>query len=70
MNLYPRITHDPRIMSGQACIRGMRVPVSLVLNLVAHGSSTAEILEDYPDLEAEDVQEALAYAAWLAREVV
>jgi len=65
-----RITFDPQIMAGQACIRGMRVPVSLIINLVAHGRQVAEILEEYPDLEAEDVQQALEYAAWLTREQV
>lgn len=55
-------------MAGQACIRGMRVPVSLVLNLVANGQSTTEIIADYPYLEAEDVQQSLSYAAWLATE--
>ncbi len=63
-----RITFDPRIMGGQACIRGMRVPVSLILNLVANGKTVAEIIEDYPYLEPEDIQESLMYAAWLARE--
>jgi uncharacterized protein (DUF433 family) len=67
---FARITFDPRIMAGQACIRGMRIPVSLIVNLVAHGTSTAEILAEYPDLEAADVQQALEYAAWLAREQV
>jgi len=60
-----RITFNPRIMAGQACIRGMRIPASLIINLVAHGKSTAEILEEYPDLEPEDIQQALEYAAWL-----
>ncbi|PLZ97569.1 hypothetical protein CEN40_19720 [Fischerella thermalis CCMEE 5205] len=67
---FERITFDPRIMGGQACIRGMRVPVSLILNLVANGKTVTEILEDYPYLEAEDIQESLMYAAWLAREQV
>lgn len=59
-----RITFNPRIMAGQGCIRGMRIPASLIINLVAHGKSTAEILEEYPDLEPEDVQQSLKYAAW------
>ncbi|MEM9542510.1 MAG: DUF433 domain-containing protein [Cyanobacteria bacterium P01_E01_bin.42] len=67
---FDRITFDPKIMTGQACIRGMRIPVSLVLNLVAHQKPVAEILEEYPDLEAEDIQECLLYAAWLASEKV
>ncbi|WP_414578684.1 DUF433 domain-containing protein [Anabaena sp. CCY 9402-a] len=67
---FDRITFDPRIMGGQACIRGMRVPVSLILNLVANGKTVAEILEDYPYLELDDIQQSLMYAAWLAREQV
>jgi uncharacterized protein (DUF433 family) len=65
-----RITFDPQIMAGQACIRGMRIPVSLVVNLVAHGAQVTEIIEEYPDLEPEDIQQALEYAAWLTREHV
>jgi uncharacterized protein (DUF433 family) len=62
---FDRITFDPNIMDGQACIRGMRIPVSLIVNLVAHGKSVEEILEEYPDLEPEDIKQALEYAAWL-----
>jgi uncharacterized protein (DUF433 family) len=65
-----RITFNPKIMAGQACIRGMRIPVSLVLNLLAHQKPIEEILEEYPDLEPEDIQECLLYAAWLASEKV
>lgn len=65
-----RVTFDRRIMAGQACIRGMRVPVSLILNLVANGKTVEEIIEDYPYLEPEDIQQSLLYAAWLAREQV
>ncbi|MGB0563810.1 MAG: DUF433 domain-containing protein [Spirulinaceae cyanobacterium] len=67
---FTRITFDPQIMAGQACIRGMRVPVSLVVKLVANNRSVAEIIADYPYLEPEDIQEALLYAAWLATEQV
>ena len=67
---FDRITFDRRIMAGQACIRGMRITVSLIVNLVAHGKSAAEILEEYPDLEPDDIRQALEYAAWLAREQV
>ncbi|MCC5638368.1 DUF433 domain-containing protein [Nostoc sp. CHAB 5844] len=67
---FDRITFDSRIMGGQACIRGMRVPVSLILNLVANGKTVSEIREDYPYLEPEDIQQSLMYAAWLAREQV
>ncbi len=63
-----RITFNPKIMAGQACIRGMRIPISLILNLLANGKTTEEIMEDYPYLEAEDIQQSLLYGAWLARE--
>lgn len=65
-----RITFDRQIMNGQACIRGMHIPVSLIVNLVAHGKQAADILAEYPDLEEEDIRQALTYAAWLAREQV
>jgi uncharacterized protein (DUF433 family) len=65
-----RITFDPSIMAGQACIRGMRIPVSLVVNLIAHGKPIEEILEEYPDLEAGDIRQSLLYAAWLTQERV
>ncbi len=67
---FDRITFDPRIMAGQACIRGMRIPVSLIVNLVAHGKTVEQILEEYPDLESEDIRQALEYAAWLTSEKV
>lgn len=70
MKPLDRITFDPQIMGGRACIRGMRVTVSLIVNLVANGMSTSEILDAYPYLEAEDVQQALRYAAWLTDESV
>ena len=59
---FERITFDKNVMGGRACIRGMRVTVSLVLNLVANGMSTEEIVEAYPYLESEDVGQALRYA--------
>jgi uncharacterized protein (DUF433 family) len=59
---FDRITFDPKIMAGQACIRGMRVPVSLVLNLLANGQTPEAIIEDYPYLEPEDIQQSLQYA--------
>lgn len=67
---FPRITFDRDIMAGQACIRGMRITVSLIVNLVANGMTTPEIIAEYPDLEPEDIRQALAYAAWLACEQV
>ncbi len=68
MKEFKRITFNIEIMEGQACIRGMRIPVSLIINLVANGMSSDKILNEYPDLEPEDVKEALQYASWLARE--
>lgn len=67
---FERITFDPNIMGGRACIRGLRVTVSLVVNLVANGMSVAEIIEAYPYLETEDIHQALRYVAWLAEETV
>ena len=52
-------------MGGRACLRGMRIPVSVIVGQFAHGASFKEILEGYPDLEGEDIQQALEYAAWL-----
>ncbi len=68
--MLDRITFDPQVMGGRACIRGMRVTVALVVNLVANEMSVADILAEYPDLEAEDIRQALQYAASLASEEV
>lgn len=65
---FERITADPAKMGGVACIRGLRIPVSIIVGLVADGMSFPEILEAYPDLELEDIKEALRYAAYLAKE--
>lgn len=70
MSIFDRITFDPQIMGGRACIRGMRVPVSVIVRQIAHGASVEEILAGYPDMDAADVQQALEYAAWLAEEEV
>jgi len=70
MAQFDRITFDAQIMGGRACIRGMRVPVSLIVKQIAHGASRQEVLSDYPDLEADDIQQALEYAAWLSEEEV
>ncbi|OHB62904.1 MAG: hypothetical protein A2Y77_10340 [Planctomycetes bacterium RBG_13_62_9] len=67
---FDRITFDPNVMGGRACIRGMRVTVSLVVNLVANGMTVDEIIKDYPYLEPEDIHQALQYAAWLTEETV
>ena len=68
--MFDRITFDSRIMGGRACIRGMRIPVSVIVSQVAYGATFEEILEDYPDLERADIQQALEYAAWLTQEHV
>lgn len=65
-----RITSDPRMMGGKACLRGMRITVALVVNLIASGMTEAEILAAYPSLEPEDIRQALRYAAWLAEEAI
>ena len=65
-----RIIFDPDVMGGRACIRGMRITVSLIVNLVANGMSVEEIIEAYPYLEPDDIQQALQYVAWLAEESV
>ena len=68
--MFDRITFEPGIMGGRACIRGMRMTVSLVVNLVANGMSTEDIVRDYPELEAEDIRQALQYASALANEEI
>jgi uncharacterized protein (DUF433 family) len=68
--MFERITFDPNIMGGRACIRGMRISVSVIVGQIAHGADFDEILEGYPDLEREDIQQAIEYAAWLAQEQV
>jgi len=67
---FDRITFDPNMMGGKACIRGMRITVSLILNLVANGMTTEEVIEAYPYLEQDDIRQTLQYAAWLAEETV
>ncbi len=71
MKSLSRITMDPAVMGGKACIRGMRVTVGMILGLLAAGRSRDEILQAYPYLEAGDLDEALEYAMWRveAREV-
>lgn len=61
---FNRITVDTKVMGGKPCIRGMRVTVGVLLGLLASNKSHSEILEAYPYLEPEDIQEALQYAAW------
>lgn len=61
-NLLQRITFDQRVLHGKPLIRGLRISVEMILELLAKGSIHQEILEDYPVLEPEDIQAALAYA--------
>jgi uncharacterized protein (DUF433 family) len=68
--MFERITFDPNVLGGRPCIRGMRIPVSVIVGQFAHGATEKEILEDYPDLEVEDIRQALEYAAWLTQEQV
>ena len=68
--MFDRITFDPNIMGGRACMRGMRIPVSVIVRAIAHGATFEEILEGYPDLAREDIQQAIEYAAWLTEEQV
>ena len=67
---YTRITTDPNQMGGVPCLRGLRIPVATVVSLVAEGQTTDDILALYPDLEAEDVRQALLFAAEAVRERV
>ena len=67
-NMFDRITHKPNVLGGRATIRGLRISVSHVVNLVANGMTVAEIVQDLPDLDEEDVRQALAYAAALAQD--
>ena len=69
MKALTRITFDPGTMGGKPCIRGMRVTVGTIVGLVASGHSKEEILKLYTYLEAEDIDEALAYAAWRVEEI-
>ena len=68
MDLLDRVTHDPEVMGGRPCIRGLRVTVGTILGLLASGKTDAEVLEAYPYLEADDIRAALAYGSWRAEE--
>ena len=65
---FTRITIDPEKMGGVACIRGLRIPVSTIVGMVANGMTEKETLDAYPDLEPEDIREALLYAAEAVKE--
>jgi uncharacterized protein (DUF433 family) len=65
-----RITFSPDVMGGQACIRDMRLPVSLIVNMLANGATFADVLSAYEYLEEEDIRQALKYASWTASDQV
>ena len=65
---FTRITIEPDKMGGMPCIRGLRIPVATVVGMVANGMNAKEILDDYPDLEPDDIREALLYAAEAVKE--
>ena len=69
-DLKEQITINIEQCGGRPCIRGMRIPVSVIVGQIAHGASFEEILDGYPDLEREDIQQAIEYAAWLTQEEV
>jgi len=66
--MFDRITRNPAVMGGKACIRGMRVTVGMIVGQIGAGVSIDGMLEEYPYLEREDILQALRYAAWLAQE--
>ena len=68
IKMFDRITINSKILHGQPCIRGMRIPIHQILDLIAAGKSFKEIIKDYPYLEIEDITQSVEYAAWLSRE--
>ena len=66
--MFDRVTFNPNIMGGRACLRGMRITVAHVVNMVANGMTAKDILEEYPDLQPEDIRQALQYAAFMTRD--
>jgi uncharacterized protein (DUF433 family) len=66
--MYERITIDPYQMDGKPCVRNLRIPVATIVSMIAQGMSTEKILEYYPDLEKEDITEALLFAVETVRE--
>ena len=67
MALLERITIDPAVCHGRPCVRGLRYPVDMLLDLLSGGMTPEELLEDYPDLESDDLRAVLAYAAEVTR---
>lgn len=68
MQALDRITQNPAVMGGKACIRGMRVTVGMLVGQIGSGMSVDDVLSDFPYLEREDILQALRYAAWRAEE--
>jgi uncharacterized protein (DUF433 family) len=68
MQTFDRITQEPGMMGGKACVRGMRVTVGMIVGQIGAGHSIDDLLSDYPYLEREDILQALRYAAWRAEE--
>ncbi len=66
MKEFDRITHDPSVIGGKACIRGMRVTVGAIVGMIGSGYSIDQVLADYPYLERDDILQSLRYAAWRA----
>lgn len=67
---FDSVTSDPNILGGRPCIRGLRISVGLIVNLVANDLTIDEILREYPDLESDDIREASRYAAWASEDIV
>ncbi len=70
MEKLDRITINPDVCLGQPTVRGMRITVSVILKMLAAGKSIQEVLEAYPELEVEDVQQAIKYAAWVVSDQI
>jgi uncharacterized protein (DUF433 family) len=68
--MFDRITFDPKIMGGRACLRGQRITVSHIVGQIAQGATAEELLAEFPSLERDDIKQALEYAAWLTREEI
>jgi uncharacterized protein (DUF433 family) len=68
MDKLDRITTDPQVFQGEPCIRGLRIPVSLIIKLISAGKTPEDIIKDYPELESEDIKQALEFAAWVISE--
>ena len=69
MNTLARITWNPLVMGGKPCIRGMRITVGNIVGLLAAGHSVEEILDEFPELETDDIHASLAYASWSVNDV-